>query len=43
VVYRVVTRKTRSARLFLRKLKEELKKALRQEEIFVTEREIEVL
>jgi hypothetical protein len=43
VIYRVVTRKAHSARRFLKRLKEELKKALRQEEIFIAERDIEVL
>ncbi len=43
VVYRVVTHKAGSARRFLRKLKDELKKALQQEEILIAERDIEVL
>ena len=43
VVYRVVTAKVRPARRFLRQLKEELKRVFRQEEIFIVERNVEVL
>lgn len=40
VIYRVVTGNVRAARQFFRRLKEELKTALRQEEIFVVERDV---
>ncbi len=43
VVYRVVTSKASSARRFLKRLKEELKRAFKQEEIFIVERDVEVL
>ncbi|HEY7428125.1 MAG TPA: hypothetical protein VH682_28085 [Gemmataceae bacterium] len=43
VIYRVVTTKVRPARRFLRQLKEELKRIFRQEEIFIVERDVEVL
>lgn len=43
VIYRVVTTKVRPARSFLRQLKEELKRIFRQEEIFIVERDVEVL
>jgi hypothetical protein len=43
VIYRVVTRKARAARGFLRQLKEELKQSLKQEEIFIVGRDVEVL
>jgi hypothetical protein len=43
VLYRVVSEKVRSARRFFRQLKEELKMDLKQEEIFIVERDVEVL
>jgi hypothetical protein len=43
VVYRVLTNKTRSSRAFLSKLKADLKRELRQEEILIIEREVETL
>ena len=43
VIYRVVAGNLRSARQFLRRLKEELKTALKQEEIFIIERDVERL
>ncbi|HEY7152890.1 MAG TPA: hypothetical protein VH575_02925 [Gemmataceae bacterium] len=43
VLYRVVSDKVRSARRFFRQLKEELKMDLKQEEIFIVERDVEVL
>jgi hypothetical protein len=43
VIYRVVTRNARSARRFLKKLKEELKNTFRQQEILIAERDIELL
>ena len=43
VVYRVVTKKVRRARRFLKQLKEELKRIFQQEEIFLVERDVKVL
>jgi hypothetical protein len=43
VIYRVVTAKVRPARQFLRQLKEELKRTFQQKEIFLVERDVEVL
>jgi hypothetical protein len=43
VIYRVVTAKVRPARKFLNQLKEELKRTFRQEEIFIVERDVEIL
>jgi hypothetical protein len=43
VIYRVLSRKVRSARKFLSQLKKELKRSFRQEEILIVERKIEVL
>jgi hypothetical protein len=43
VLFRVVTDKVRPARRFLRQLKEELKQVFKQEEIFIIERDVEVL
>jgi hypothetical protein len=43
VIYRVVTGKVRAARRFLKQLKEELKRVFRQEEIFIVEREVNIL
>jgi hypothetical protein len=43
VIFRVVTDKVRSARQFLKRLKEELKASLRQEEIFIIERDVQQL
>ena len=43
VVYRVVSAQGRSARRFLGRLKTELKRTFRQEEIFIVEREVRVL
>ena len=41
VIYRVVTSRTRVARGFLIRLKERLKRAFKQEEIFIIERDVE--
>jgi hypothetical protein len=43
VIYRVVASNARDARRFLRQLKEELKIALNQEEIFIVERDVDLL
>ena len=43
VLYRIVTDKVRPARRFFRQLKEELKRTLRQEEIFIVERDVDIL
>ena len=43
VIYRVVAEKVRPARRFFRQLKEELKRILRQEEILIVERDVEIL
>jgi hypothetical protein len=43
VIYRVLTSKTRSARVFLSQLKADLKRDLRQEEILIIERDVERL
>lgn len=43
VVYKIVSKHTRQARTFFRHFKEELKAELRQEEIFVTEKDVKVL
>jgi hypothetical protein len=43
VIYRVLTEKARSARRFLRSLKEELKKVFRQEAILITQRDVKTL
>lgn len=43
VIYRVVSNNTRSARMFLSQLKEELKRIFRQEEILIVERDVHVL
>ena len=43
VIFRVVSDKVRSARQFLRRLKEELKTSLDQEEIFLIERDVQRL
>lgn len=43
VVYRVVASKVRAARRFIRQLKEELKRTFKQEEIFIIERDVEVM
>jgi hypothetical protein len=43
VVYRVLTDKVRAARRFLTKLKEDLKRDFRQEEILIVERDVETL
>ena len=43
VIYRVVTSNVRSARQFLKRLKEELKTAFRQQEILIVERDVETL
>ena len=40
VVYRVLAAKPRTARRFLTRLKEDLKRSLRQEEIFIVERTV---
>ena len=43
VVFRVVTARPARARRYFRELKEELKKRLDQEEIFIIERDVEAL
>jgi hypothetical protein len=43
VVFRVLTRKVRSARRFLAELKKELKRELKQEEILIVERDVDLL
>lgn len=43
VIYRVLAAKPRAARRFLTRLKEELKKSLRQEEILIVERSVGTL
>jgi hypothetical protein len=43
VLYRVVSGDVRRARRFFRRLKEELKRDLRQEEIFIVEKDANVL
>jgi hypothetical protein len=43
IIYRVVTANRRTARRFLRQLKEELKRDLRQEEILIIERDVRTL
>jgi hypothetical protein len=43
IVYRIVTSNRRAARRYLRQLKEELKRDLRQEEILIIERDVKTL
>ena len=43
VIYRVVASKVRPARRFLRQFKNELKQLFQQEEIFIVEREVDLL
>ena len=43
VIYRVLSSKRRAARRFLSRLKEKLKKDLRQEEILIVERDVGTL
>ncbi|MFL5243998.1 MAG: hypothetical protein ACJ8FY_17995 [Gemmataceae bacterium] len=43
VIFRVISAKTTSARRFLKEFKEELKRDLRQEDIFIVVKEAEVL
>ena len=43
VLYRVVTRKSASARQFLKKLKKQLESDFRQEKILIVEREVKEL
>lgn len=43
VIYRVLAAKPRSARAFLSKLKLDLKRDLRQQEILIVERDVETL
>jgi hypothetical protein len=43
VIFRVLTGKVRAARQFFRRLKNELKKDLQQEEILIVEKEAEIL
>lgn len=43
VIYRVLSAKPRKARRFLAQLKEELKAALRQEEVLIIERDVSAL
>ena len=43
VIYRVITTRIRSARQFLAKLKVQLKRDLKQEEILIVERDVDTL
>jgi hypothetical protein len=43
VIYRVLTGRVRAARHFLKRLKERLKRDLKQEEILIVERDVETL
>jgi hypothetical protein len=43
IIYRVIATNQRSARRFLRNFREELKRALEQEEILIIERDVETL
>ncbi len=43
VIFRVIAANQRTARRFLRRLKEELKRDLEQEEILIIERDVETL
>jgi hypothetical protein len=43
VIFRVLTDKIRSARRFLRELKEELRRDFKQEEILIVEKDVDVL
>jgi hypothetical protein len=43
VVYRVLSDRVRSARAFFRRLKEELKRTLKQEEILIVEKDADLL
>jgi hypothetical protein len=43
VIYRVLTANARSARRFLRQLKERLKESFHQKEILIVERDVETL
>lgn len=43
VVYRVVGREVRSARRFMKTFKEYLKKELKQADVYIAEREVEIL
>ena len=43
IIYRVITAKVRSARHFMSRLKQELKKDLDQEEILIIERDVETI
>jgi hypothetical protein len=43
VIFRVLTAKPRSARMFLKKLKARLKKDFQQEEILIVEKDAEVI
>jgi hypothetical protein len=43
VIYRVVSARPRAARTFLKQLKKELLRTLKQEEIFIVERQVERL
>jgi hypothetical protein len=43
VIFRVLTEKVRPARAFFRRLKEELKRELEQEEILIVEKDATVL
>jgi hypothetical protein len=43
VIYRVLSSRVRAARLFLSKLKNDLKRELKQEEILIIERDIKTL
>jgi len=43
VIYRIVAQNTRAARKFLRRLKKELERDLKQEKVLIIERDIETL
>ena len=43
VIFRVITGKVRSARRYLRRLKEQIKEELVQEEILIVERDVDTL
>jgi hypothetical protein len=43
VIYRVVSGKARSARQFIRQLKQELERVFQQEQILILERDVEVM
>ena len=43
IIYRVIASNVRQSRRFFRNLKEQLKRDLRQEEIFIVEKDVKVL